>query len=185
MRHRLERRHLQPLLHACAALLLLVIGVEIGRAIAPGLAPAAAPDLRELSQEVHNLRQMVALSLLQQPSASERLKGVSWSNQLDRPSDEVVAALIDTLMHDANVNVRLASIDALKRFAEREVVRRAAIQALDTQKSPLVQMALIDFIMETRAQGALGTLRRLSRDTTVDEAVRMRATWALDHLEIA
>jgi hypothetical protein len=179
------QRHapLRPLLEACAALLLLLLGVELGRGIRTPQAPA--PDLTELTHEVRDLRQMVTLSLLQQPSASERLKGVSWSSQLERPSDEVVSALIDTLMHDPNVNVRLASIDALKRFAERDIVRRAALQALDTQRSPLVQMALIDFVVETREQAALGTLRRLSRDGTVNESVRMRATWAIDHLEIA
>jgi hypothetical protein len=180
----LSRHHgLQPLFQACAAVLLVVAGIQVGREItAP---PPASPDLRELRNEVRDLRQMVTLSLMQQQSASERLKGVSWSNQLDRPGNEVVSALIDTLMHDANVNVRLASIDALRRFAEREVVRSAAIHALDTQPSPLVQMALIDFVVETQERGAVETLRRLSRDDAVNEAVRARAAWGINHLEAA
>jgi hypothetical protein len=179
------RRHgnLHPLFQACAAALLLVAGIHVGRELAP---PTTAPtDVSALRQEVRDLRQMVTLSLMQQQSASERLKGVSWSGQLDRPGNEVVAALIDTLMHDANVNVRLASIDALKRFAEREVVRSAAIRALDTQTSPLVQMALIDFVVETQEREALGALRRLSRDGMVNESVRARATWGINHLEAA
>ena len=103
----------------------------------------------------------------------------------DQPGNEVVSALIDTLMHDANVNVRLASIDALKRFAEREVVRSAAVRALDTQESPLVQMALIDFVVETQDREALEALRRLSRDDEANEAVRARASWGINHLEAA
>ena len=95
------------------------------------------------------------------------------------------AYVIDTLMHDANVNVRLASIDALKRFAERDGVRTAAIRALDTQTSPLVQMALIDFVVETQERGALDALRRLSRDDMANEAVRARAKWGIDHLGAA
>ena len=180
------RRHgnLQPLLQACAAVILVVAGVQVGRQTVPA-SPTASPDMRELRDEVRDLRQMVTLSLMQQQSASERLKGVSWSNQLDRPGNEVVAALIDTLMHDANVNVRLASIDALKRFSEREVVRNAAVRALDTQSSPLVQMALIDFVVETQDRGALETLRRLSRDDMINEAVRARAVWGIDHLGAA
>ena len=174
----------QPLVASCAALLLVAVGIQIGRGLQPG-APVSPPEVRELSREVRNLRQMVTLSLMQQQSASERLKGVSWSSQLDRPGDEVVTALIDTLMHDGNVNVRLASIDALKRFAERDVVRHAAVQALDTQKSPLVQMALIDFVVETQDHAALSALRRLSGDTQVNEAVRARAMWGIDQLEIA
>ncbi len=168
----------QPLLQGCAALLVLLVGIQLGR----GIKPPPSPEVHELSQEVRDLRQMVTLSLMQQQSASERLKGVSWSNQLDRPGDEVVSALIDTLMHDANVNVRLASIDALKRFADRNAVRDAAVQALGTQKSPLVQMALIDFVVETREHSALGALRKLASDAAVDEAVRMRAAWGIDHL---
>jgi Putative zinc-finger/HEAT repeats len=167
------------LLQGCAALLLLVIGIQLGWE----MRPSGSREVRELSQEVRNLRQMVTLSLMQQQSASERLKGVSWIGQLDRPGNEVVAALIDTLMHDANVNVRLASIDALKRFAERDVVRSAALRALDTQSSPLVQMALIDFVVETQDRGALETLRRLSRDNTVNASVRTRAVWGMDRLE--
>jgi hypothetical protein len=170
------------LLQASAALLLVALGIVLGRELLP--APAASPDLRELSQEVRDLRQMVALSLLQEPSASERLRGVSWSNQLERPGDKVVSALIETLMQDPDVNVRLASIDALKRFTAREVVRSAAIHALDTQRSPLVQMALIDFCVETQEHTALGALRRLSQDASTNEAVRARATWAIDHLEM-
>jgi hypothetical protein len=175
---------LQPLVACCAALLLVAVGIQIGRGLQPG-ATLSPPEVRELSREVRDLRQMVSLSLMQQQSASERLKGVSWSSQLDRPGDEVVTALIDTLMHDGNVNVRLASIDALKRFAERDVVRRAAVQALDTQKSPLVQMALIDFVVETQDHAALNALRRLSGDAQVNEAVRARAMWGIDQLEIA
>lgn len=168
----------QPLLQGCAALLVLLVGIQVGR----GLQPPPSPEVHELSQEVRDLRQMVTLSLMQQQSASERLKGVSWSNQLDRPGDEVVTALIDTLMHDSNVNVRLASIDALKRFADRNAVRDAAVHALGTQKSPLVQMALIDFVVETHEHSALDTLRKLAMDKSVNEAVRVRAAWGADHL---
>jgi hypothetical protein len=172
---------LRPALQACAALLLVLIGIQLGRQTVP----SGSAEVGELGQEVRELRQMVILSLMQQQSASERLKGVNWSSQLDRPSNEVLAALIDALRHDPNVNVRMASIDALKRFADRETVRAATLEALSTQASPLVQMALIDFVVETRDRDAIDALRRLSRDHTVDPTVRARATWGIDHLEAA
>jgi HEAT repeats len=178
-----RRGGLQPLLQAAAAVLLLVAGIQLGRSVAPARAPSS--DMRALREEVRDLRQMVTLSLMQQQSASERLKGVSFSSQLDRPGNEVIATLIDTLMHDSNVNVRLASIDALKRFAERDNVRAAAIRALDMQKSPLVQMGLIDFVVETQERGAVDALRRLSRDDMANEAVRTRAKWGIDRLGAA
>jgi hypothetical protein len=181
------RRHraVRPLLQAAAAAILVVVGIQVGRQTSPPAPTIAAPDVTALRDEVRDLRQMVTLSLMQQQSVTERLKGVSWSSQLDQPGNEVVSALIDTLMRDANVNVRLASIDALKRFAEREVVRSAAVRALDTQTSPLVQMALIDFVVETQDRDALESLRRLSHDDMANEAVRARAIWGIDHLEAA
>jgi HEAT repeat protein len=80
------------------------------------------------------------------------------------------------------VNVRLATIDALKRFAASENVRRGAIEALTRQTSPLVQIALIDFVVETNGRDAAETLRRLSRDPTVDAAVRARAANGLEQV---
>ena len=181
------RRHraVRTLVQAAAAAILVVAGIQVGREMSPTAPAITAPDVTALRDEVRDLRQMVTLSLMQQQSVTERLKGVSWSSQLDQPGAEVVSALIDTLMRDANVNVRLASIDALKRFAERETVRSAAVRALDTQTSPLVQMALIDFVVETQDREALDSLRRLSRDDKTNEAVRARASWGIDHLEAA
>ena len=171
--------------HRAVRTLLQAAGIQVGRQMSPTAPAVTAPDVIALRDEVRDLRQMVTLSLMQQQSVTERLKGVSSSNQLDQPGTEVVSALIDTLMHDANVNVRLASIDALRRFAERETVRSAAVRALDTQTSPLVQMALIDFVVETQDREALESLRRLSRDDKANEAVRVRASWGIDHLEAA
>jgi hypothetical protein len=158
----------------------LVLGVSIGRQTVPR--PAADPQLAMLREELRDMRQMVTLSLLQQQSASERLKGVSFTTRIEQPGSEVTLALLDTLMHDPNVNVRLASIDALKRFATRESVRRGVIEALAVQTSPLVQIALIDFVVETNGRSAADTLRRLSSDPMLDQAVRGRATQALQQI---
>lgn len=177
-------RILSPLLQSAAAAVLLVAGIHIGRQTAPA-APVPSADVGDLRQEVRDLRQMVAVSLLHQQSASERLRGVSWSSRIEGPGNEIVTALIDTLMRDENVNVRLASIDALKRFSDRENVRSAAIRALETQSYPLVQIALIDFVVETRERGALEALQRLSADSMVNESVRERARRGIEHLEAA
>ena len=167
-------------LQFAAAAAVLVLGVGIGRQAAPP--PAVDPQLAMLREELRDMRQMVTLSLLQQQSASERLKGVSFTTQIEQPGSEVTLALLDTLMHDPNVNVRLATIDALQRFAVRENVRRGVIETLARQTSPLVQIALIDFIVETNGPEAGDTLRRLSSDPMLDQAVRGRATQALQQI---
>ena len=168
-------------LQGLAAAAILLVGVAIGRLVVPGDARPAdsSSEIAAMRSEMRELREMVSLSLMQQQSASDRLKGVTWTGQLDRPSGEVVSALLDALMHDPNVNVRLATIDALERFASREDVRRATIQAVERQQSPLVQIALIDYMVKTNQRESATTLRRLAQDQQVDSAVRARAAWGV------
>ena len=128
------------------------------------------------------MRQMVTLSLLRQQSASDRLTGVSWTDRIDEPGAEVVTALLDALAHDTNVNVRLATVEALRRFAERDTVRRGVVDAFDGQTSPLVQIAVIDFLVEADGPNSANLLTRLSEDPRLDEAVRMRAARGLQRV---
>jgi hypothetical protein len=167
-----------------AAAAVLLVGIAIGRFAMPHrTAPVdSSSEIAAMRGEMRELREMVSLSLMQQQSASDRLKGVTWTGQLDRPSSEVVSALLDALMHDPNVNVRLATIDALERFASRDDVRRAAIEAVTRQMSPLVQIALIDFLVKTNERQSAPTLRRLTQDPQVNDAVRSRAAWGLQQL---
>jgi len=186
------RRWQRTVLQGLAAAALVVIGIGIGRYAVPrggsvfgGTRPTPTDSVAEIAamrSEMHDLREMVSLSLMQQQSASERLKGVSWIGQIDRPSDELAAALLDTLMHDPNVNVRLATVDALERFGSEESVRRATVTAMDRQTSPFVQIALIDFMVKVKDRESVATLRRLSQDPAVNNAVRMRAVSALQQL---
>jgi hypothetical protein len=169
----------QPIAQLAGAAALVAAGVLTGRASVPP--PAAPPggEIAALRGELRDMRQMVTLSLLQQQSASDRLKGVSWSGRLDEPGGEVVSALLDALLHDPNVNVRLASIDALARFGDQQRVRQGAVDALGAATSPIVQAALIDFLVGMQERGSVATLRRLAGDPQVDETVRVRAARGL------
>jgi len=195
-----EQTHVPPqprlfrtyVLQGLAAAAVLAVGIGIGWfARAGGSAfggtrppsdTGSAPEIAAMRSEMHDLREMVSLSLMQQQSASERIKGVTWTGQLDRPSGEIVSALLEALMHDPNVNVRLATIDALERFAAREDVRRGTIEAVQRQASPLVQVALIDFMVKTNERESVATLRQLAMDPQVNDAVRARAAWGLQQL---
>mgnify|MGYP001212168217 FL=1 len=181
---RLEWR--RPIVQTMLAAALLVVGVVAGGAfdrLLPKPAPVPDANLTELRRELHDVREMLTLSLMQQQSATERLRGVSWSNEIDQPGNEIVSALLDTLLHDQNVNVRLAAVDALRRFSAQDSVRKGTVQALaDAASSPLVQVALIDFMVETKDTEAVATLRRISRDSMVNEAVRGRAVQGLERL---
>jgi hypothetical protein len=171
----------EPLVQLAIAASLLLVGLVIGRATAPRPAPPNG-ELAEVRGELRDMRQMLTLSLLQQQSATERLRGVSSTAQIDQPGNEVVAALLDTLLHDPNVNVRLAAVDALRRFSDRPDVRVGTKRAASDTSSPLLQVALIDFMVETRDPDAPALLRSLEQNDSIDGLVRERARWGLDQL---
>jgi hypothetical protein len=160
--------------------LFLILGLTAGRLLSPS--PSNNVELAGLRSEVRSMRRLVAVSLLQQQSASDRLKGVNWSSRVERPDNEVLLALLHTLKYDSNVNVRLAAVDALHQFSSEPVVRLGLIEALRMQDSPLVQIALIDLLVEIRDKQAIDILRRLKQDREQNEAVKERAEWGLRQL---
>src|SRR5215475_12547388 len=172
----------RPALQFLAAAALLIVGIGVGYRMHTA-GPAPNPEMAELRSELHQTKQMVALSLMQQQSATDRLKGVNWSYRLQEPSADVLHALLDTLMHDSNVNVRLATIDALRQFGNQPVVRRGLVEAISQQESPMVQIALIDAAVDLRDKETVGALRQLTQDQSADSAVRDRAQKALEQLE--
>jgi hypothetical protein len=175
----------RPVLQAALAGLFLVAGFAAGMRRVPAATPVPSADgttLADLRRELHDTREMVMLSLLQQSSAADRLRGVSWSSQIDQPNGQVVDALLDALAHDPNVNVRLACVDALQRFGDNPRVRDGVLQTVGDSSSALVQIALIDFLVERGDRAASPTLRRISEDLSQDEAVRGRAAWAANQL---
>jgi hypothetical protein len=175
-----QTRTWRPLWEFAAAAALLILGIAIGyRMHTP---PAQNPELAELRSELSQTRQMVALSLMQQQSATDRLEGVSWSYRLHDPSAEVLRALLETLTRDPNVNVRLATVDALRQFGSQKVVRRGLIDAMTRQESPMVQIALIDLAVDLHETESISTLRQLTRDQGIDPAVRDRAEKGLEEL---
>lgn len=130
-------------------------------------------------EELRGMRELLTLSLLQNQSASERLAGVSWSRDFSRPDSRVLDALVETLNHDADVNVRLAAVDALAKYSQESSVKQRLPQALLRQNSPLVQIALIDLLVELRDTQSADVLRRLAADDKTNQNVRRRAEWGL------
>ena len=75
--------------------------------------------MAQLRGQVENLRQMVALSMLQQQSPSARMRGVTYSEKIAQPDPQVLDALLQAVNHDSNVNVRLSAVDALAEVRHR------------------------------------------------------------------
>jgi hypothetical protein len=164
-----------------AGVVLILTGVAAGYSF--HASQAANAEVAQLRGEVGNMRQLVALSLLQQQSASERLRGVSWTYRVEPSDTEVLAALLTAVNHDPNVNVRLAAVDALRPFAAARTTRDAVMQSLAGQTDPIVQVALIDLLVDLKEAGAAQELRKVASDSSADVGVRQRAQWALEKLQ--
>lgn len=171
----------QMLSRIAAGIALVAMGAGIGYGLRSN--QASANEVTQLRGEVNNMRQLVTLSLLQQQSASERLRGVSWAVRAEPSDTEVLDALLAHVNHDPNVNVRLAAVDALRPFASNRVTRDAVMQALAGQTEPIVQVALIDLLVDLKEKDATEELQRVAVDHLADSGVRERARWALEKLQ--
>jgi hypothetical protein len=168
-----------PAFQAATAAALLVIGIATGYML-------RGRDTSELSQlrgEVYNMRQLVALSLLQQQNASDRLRGVNYAYRVEQSDPQVLSALLTTLDHDSNVNVRLAAVDAVRNYTASPIGRKGLVQALAKQDSPLVQIAILDEIVELREKSAVSAIQFLLSNPGLNPDVRQRAEWALKQLQ--
>jgi anti-sigma factor RsiW len=172
-----------PLGAAAWSVALLVVGVLIGARVNRIYAPSHPDELTAMHAELTNMRQLVALSMLQQQSASERLQGVSWSGSQAHLDPQIQSALLRTLRYDGSVDVRLAALDALSRHAGQPQIRQGVIDTLQEQQSPLVQVALIDQLAEWRDPDAAQRLRNFQQTPNLNPAVRRRAEWAIGKLQ--
>ncbi len=160
------------------ACLFLACGYLIGRHSDRG----AEAQLNAVRQELTATRQMVALSMLQQQSASQRLEGVSWTTRVTGPNPEVLNALFHTLRFDSNVDVRLASLDALGRYAGSPEIRRELVDALPNQQSPLVQIAIVDLLVDMHDRSAVPQFRKFEQGSKLDPTVKKRVEWGIEQL---
>ena len=97
-------------------------------------------------EELREAREMLTLALMQQPVASERIRGVTAAARLGDLRAEVAAALVDALLHDPNVNVRLACVRTLAPFNHRPERRAGIAEALLRERSPLAPRTTADSV---------------------------------------
>jgi len=159
-----------------ATLALLVIGFAVGRS------RTNQDEIASLHRELASTRELVALSMLQQQSASDRLEGVSWSARVDTSVPRVKDALLRTLRLDSSVDVRLAALDALRAYTGQALVRNSIEESFRNQKSPLVQIALVDFMVEQHDRAAVEKLKSIRQIPDLNPAVRERVEWGITQL---
>lgn len=172
----------RPAFAASFSAFLLLLGVGAGWFLT-GARPGGE-KYASLSREVQDMRQQVALSLLSKPSASDRIQGVSYSAEVANPNDTTLAALFKAVDSDPNPNVRLAAVDALYLFRDRPGVRESLVKSLSAQSYPLVQVALIDFLVEVRETRAIEALKKLINAGELTPEVKKRAEQGLKQITV-
>jgi len=169
---------------------LLAAGFFVGRHTgsvqvpAAASAPATQQDIAALKSQMDTVGQLVNYTLQRQQNAStnQRLEGVLSTAALRKPDRQAIDGLIGTMALDPSANVRMSAVQALYAHADQEVVRTAIEVSLPREQSPLVQLAMIDFLAAAKDHDARTVLERISATDTADPNVREAATRAMIQL---
>jgi hypothetical protein len=169
------------------SLLLVVAGIVLGHYLNAPAPVAVAPasdrkQLEELTAQVSDMRDMMMKSLLQNPSASERIRGVSFTSELTTVKPDVIDALLMTLNNDPNVNVRLMTLEALTHYASNPAVRAGLVESISQQESPLLQAAMADVMLKLQEKNAIRPFKKLLQQKDLNSLVRSKLETAIARL---
>jgi len=131
-------------------------------------------EVQALRQEIRNTQRLLVLSMLEKPSASERIRAVNVLEK-EEPDPKITDALIQTMNADDMTNVRMKAAQALGHFGDATAVKQALIDGLATQESPEVQIAIIDALVAIGDKRAVPSFQQMVNDKDVMEIVRKRA----------
>ena len=166
-----------PLAQAAGAAVLLALGAITGLWIQTRRERDA--DIAALRQQVDAVTRLVAYTALDRQPAADRVHRLLAA---DSTSAEGLAKLLSSLALDPNINVRLSALDGLYPHARRPEIRSGVLAALARETSPIVQVAMIDFLAAARASEAQRQFESLSQDPAANATVRAAATHGLAQL---
>jgi hypothetical protein len=100
-----------------------------------------------LQQDISSLTTVLAMSMLQKDSASERLSGVAYSRQTDLSNPLLVEQLIALLARDKSTSVRLAIINSLGQLTSFGSSEQQLFTLLIEEENLLVQIELCRLLL--------------------------------------
>lgn len=156
-----------------AAIALLIVGGGIGFWISKQ--STQRQQIAAIEKELTATKAMMMGLIENQQSASQRLQGVNVALTIENADDEVVKALAKRMNEDPNTNVRLAALDALSKFHTDPIVRKVLLDALSTQKDPVVQIALIQMMVKMKEKSVVNDLKKIVEDVETMKAVKDEA----------
>lgn len=177
---------IRPQVQFAYSLILIALGMGAGYLLnqKETLKRNETEQLSALATQVKEMRKMIVVSLLDNPSASERLRAVNYTGEMEGADQQVINALLTTLNEDQNVNVRLVTLDALAKFSGQPEVRAGLVQSITRQDSPLVQVALANLMLKLQEKGSVAALKALLKQQELNDAVRTKIEYTIDKLII-
>lgn len=139
-------------------------------------------EMVALEKEYNQLNKMVALSLIEDQSASKRLQAVHHATSLLEQDLEIIEALIDKMQHDKHVNVRLAAASALARFSDNAIVTIALVDALKTEQNSNMQIEIIQILVKAQEKKAVPIMQQLLQQEGVLPYVKEQINAGLNQI---
>ena len=130
-------------------------------------------QIDSLSSQVSDMKQIMLLSLLNDPSASQRIRAVSYTDEISNVNLKVIDALFTTLNGDPNVNVRLATLEALIKLSGEPRVREGLVRSIDLQDSPIIQSAIADAMVKLQEKSSVKSLQKLLKRKGLNQMVKI------------
>lgn len=114
------------------------------------------------------------LAMLEDDSASKRIKALDKVQQFENTDTKIIQALIDRLFFDENTNVRLAAAEALSKFSSLEMVRSSLIKALEAEQNPSIQIELIQILAKIQEKRAIKPMQKLLKNEEIPTYVKQQ-----------
>lgn len=155
-------------------ILLVVMGLSLGYLLKSDTTNTAIETTVVRNPETENVREQLVLTLLEQPSANKRLRGINEANKIQIVDDKVISALLKTLNNDTNVNVRLAAIESLTNYLDNPIVRGGLVQSIVKQDSPIVQVTLANLMVALQEKKSIEPFKTLMRTKELNTSVKQK-----------
>ncbi len=139
-------------------------------------------EMAVLEKEKTQMKQTMTISLIENESASKRLQAVNYAEEFEKPGNEILTALINKMHYDDHINVRLAAAEALAKFSDSEMVRKALINALDMEQDPGMQIELIQILVSIQEKRAVPAMEKLLHNEETPNYVKDQVKVGLPNL---
>lgn len=154
--------------YAAIGLILITFGALIG------INWSQNQQVSTINQEMIALRTEMK-NLLKNESTSVRIRAINMSNTLIETDEGIVQVLIKTMDGDDSENVRLATIDALEKFAHHPIVRTTFLNTLDKENSDFIKIKIINILASIKEPSAVRYLEQIIEDKNASRYLKHEA----------